>query len=654
MAILARLGVVLGLDSAEFQQGLASADKKLAEFGAKIPTVAAAGAAAFAAMTYEAMKFADELSDTAKANDVTVSSILKLQNALMLSGGEAENAGKMLNSFSNFIDKAATGNEDAQKGFAKMGISLKDLANLSTEDLFNKYAEGLSKIEDTATRAAKANDAFGKAAKGVDFRSFNDELKHGHELSAEYEKSIADAADAWDMLNKSHHEFIANFTGGLGTSLKMMLEYLQDIKGETSLVGDVAKTAMQTIAVSVSDVVFVFQGLNRQLQMTMLLFKSFVPGSDVEGKWSKYIEEADLARAKLDEFQRRAMGGGGGYGGGASNYDDPRRLDRAADSSGGTKRIVEATKTAQKIQQMLDMAKLISGEYKRHLDFNLANLKTQGDMLYMTENQKKVQEAVNKISDDVDKKLDEIQKKREEAAAHGADKSVLKELDNQAQKVRDLGETYKQLTQTEIEGQMAAQQTFEYGWSQALKQYQEDSQNAARFAGDVFNSVTGNMSAAIDNFVRTGKLSFKGFAQSVIQDLLSISMRMQMMQMVASAGGFAGMWSSLSGGKYTPGSSSFVGPMPQGAAADGGMISGPTLVGENGPEIFIPQSSGTVIPNQQMSSMFSSQPQVVYNGPYIANMQAIDTQSAQQFLAKNKTAVYAASQSAARSLPTSR
>jgi len=85
------------------------------------------------------------------------------------------------------------------------------------------------------------------------------------------------------------------------------------------------------------------------------------------------------------------------------------------------------------------------------------------------------------------------------------------------------------------------------------------------------------------------------------------------------------------------------------------LITGPTLVGENGPEIFVPQRSGTVIPNQQLSSMGNeNQPQNVFNGPYIAQMNAIDTQSATQFLAKNKMAVWSANQSASRSVPTSR
>lgn len=649
MAILARLGVVLGLDSAEFQQGLASAGRKLEAFATAANTLGKGGALAFAAMAYEAGKLSDELSDTAKANDVTIESVLKLQHALMLSGGEAENAGKMLNSFTNFIDKAASGNEDAQKAFAKMGISLKDLANLSAEDLFKRYAEGLSKIEDTATRAAKAKDAFGKASIGVDFRAFNDELEHGTGLTAEYEKSIADAADAWDMLNKAHHEFVTNFAGGMGTVLKQTLDYMEQISGKTSIVGEVAKTVFQTMAVLGSNVAFVFKGIADEIVHTVDSAKILATeGIAAARKFNEEYERSkNLERDRLDEFQRRVMGGGGGYGGGVSTFNDPRRLDQKAPDATGTKRTVELSKSAQKLQQMLDMAKLVSVEYERHLQFNLENLKTQGQMLLMTDNQKKIQEAINKVSDDTDKKLQEIAKKKEEAAAHGADKAVIAELELQAQKVQELGDQYKTLTQIEIEGQIEAQRTFEFGWQKAFAQYEEDSRNAAMVSQSMFSAVTGNMSSAIDNFVRTGKFSFKDFTRSIIQDLIAIQMKMQAMRMFS-----MGMNALGFGSQYTPGSASFVGPMPQ--AADGGMINGPTLVGENGPEIFIPQSSGTVIPNQQLSSSFGNQPQVVYNGPYIANMSAIDTQSGIQFLSKNKQTIWAANQSAQRSLPASR
>jgi hypothetical protein len=80
------------------------------------------------------------------------------------------------------------------------------------------------------------------------------------------------------------------------------------------------------------------------------------------------------------------------------------------------------------------------------------------------------------------------------------------------------------------------------------------------------------------------------------------------------------------------------------------------MVGEQGPELFVPNSAGTIIPNNRLSeTLTGGSGQVInYNGPYVANLSAIDTQSATQFLAKNKMAVWSANQSAGRSVPTSR
>jgi len=95
----------------------------------------------------------------------------------------------------------------------------------------------------------------------------------------------------------------------------------------------------------------------------------------------------------------------------------------------------------------------------------------------------------------------------------------------------------------------------------------------------------------------------------------------------------------------------------QHAFADGGTppIGEASLVGENGPELFVPRTSGSIIPNNRIGSALGGGGQTVnYNGPYIANMSAIDTQSATQFLSKNKTAVWAANMSASRGIPASR
>jgi len=193
----------------------------------------------------------------------------------------------------------------------------------------------------------------------------------------------------------------------------------------------------------------------------------------------------------------------------------------------------------------------------------------------------------------------------------------------------------------------ARRKSFSEGFESAARQFAIDAENYGKLGADMFGAAIGNMNSAIDNFARGGKVTFKDFAKSIIQDIMAMILKFQAMQLVMMGmramgfGGFGGM--------------SMGGATPQVAvAAAGGEIDGPTLVGENGPELFIPQRRGTVIPNMQASSYMGGQPSVVYNGPYIQNMNAIDTQSATQFLSKNKSAVWSANQSAQRSLPVSK
>ena len=170
---IGRLGVLLGLDSAEFQKGIQQASRQLDSFVEKAKTTAAVGATAFAAMAYQAMKLADEIVDTAKANDIAVDSVLKLRSALALSGGEAENAGKFLSSFTATIDKAAEGSFETQKTLKTLGVSLGDLRTMNIDELFTKTVGSLAQMEDPLTRNARAMELFGKAAKGVDFIELN-------------------------------------------------------------------------------------------------------------------------------------------------------------------------------------------------------------------------------------------------------------------------------------------------------------------------------------------------------------------------------------------------------------------------------------------------------------------------------------------------
>jgi phage-related minor tail protein len=172
-------------------------------------------------------------------------------------------------------------------------------------------------------------------------------------------------------------------------------------------------------------------------------------------------------------------------------------------------------------------------------------------------------------------------------------------------------------------------------------------QESAKLTQQVFDSVFGNLSSAIDNFVKTGKLSMKDLARSVIQDLIAIQMKAAAMKFLGAAFG------AFTGGGFGTGNA-FGNQDLGGFLAEGGPAAANTayVVGERGPELFVPNTAGTVIPNNQINNMGGQT--INYNGPIIQNMNAIDTQSGIQFLSKNKQAVWAANQSAQRSLPVSR
>jgi phage-related minor tail protein len=160
---------------------------------------------------------------------------------------------------------------------------------------------------------------------------------------------------------------------------------------------------------------------------------------------------------------------------------------------------------------------------------------------------------------------------------------------------------------------------------------------------EVNDTVWKDMTSALDEFVNTGSLNFSKLTQSIIQDLLKIQLKKQALA----------LWETASGG------GGFTGLLAAGAKffgfADGGdpPVGVPSMVGERGPELFIPKTAGTIIPNNMLKGNDSG-PTINYNGPYIANMSAIDTQSGVAFLAKNKQAVWATYQSANRSVPMSR
>lgn len=182
------------------------------------------------------------------------------------------------------------------------------------------------------------------------------------------------------------------------------------------------------------------------------------------------------------------------------------------------------------------------------------------------------------------------------------------------------------------------ERTFEFGLNNAISSYVDNATNMAKVGADSFNSLTSNMNSALDNFVRTGKLNFKDLARSIIQDLIAIQLR------AASMGFFKTLFSggnfmNDAGGMEVAGSLGF---------ADGGdpPVGKVSVVGERGPELFVPKTAGTIIPNHALSNMGGTT-NVTNN--YI---NAIDTKSFEDRLLGSSNAIWAANKYGEKNLAT--
>ena len=188
--------------------------------------------------------------------------------------------------------------------------------------------------------------------------------------------------------------------------------------------------------------------------------------------------------------------------------------------------------------------------------------------------------------------------------------------------------------------------SFGQGIGRAADDYLTNMVTAMEQGRQAFDSVISNMGTALDNFVKTGKLSFKDLAGSIIRDLIAI-------QLKASATGLfsmlvKGIFGVATGGTSIITDAAISAAVPK-RAAGGPVSAGVThMVGENGPELFTPSGSGTIIPNHSLGGAGGTT-NVTNN--YI---NAIDTKSFEQRLLGSANAIWAANTYANKSLAVGR
>lgn len=194
----------------------------------------------------------------------------------------------------------------------------------------------------------------------------------------------------------------------------------------------------------------------------------------------------------------------------------------------------------------------------------------------------------------------------------------------------------RKLIEQDAAKQIATRDDVAKGVEKAMEQIAR-SMDPIKLAEEATLGLFSKMNDAITQLVTTGKTSFADLARSFGQMILQMVLKQQAAKAASAAGGFL---TDLFSGLFK---------------AEGGPVKGnqPYIVGEQGPELFVPPSAGKIIPNNQMGSkgVASGAVSAPITNTYITNnISALDSRSVAQLFAENRRTLLGTMQMAQKEL----
>lgn len=166
------------------------------------------------------------------------------------------------------------------------------------------------------------------------------------------------------------------------------------------------------------------------------------------------------------------------------------------------------------------------------------------------------------------------------------------------------------------------------GAQESIRKYAATAADSGTLIGDAMTNAFKGAEDALTNFIMTGKINFRSLATSIVADLARIQAKQMLMSISGGDGGGGGLFgtilkaglSGLAGSFGGAAMSTFnvspgvlpttnasvngsldwmsgIKPFAEGGSPPLGKIS---MVGEEGPELFVPKSAGTIIPNHAL------------------------------------------------------
>lgn len=514
-----------------------------------------ASAGVFSAMVKSAIDAADAMAKASQATGVAIDTLSELTYAAQMSGVESDKLNTALIALSRNITDAASGTGAARDAFAALGISVTDTeGNIrSSADVLRDISQAFSGMEDGAQKTALAVDIFGRSG-----------------------------ADLIPLLN------------GGADGLARMAE-------EARALGLVMDEDTSAAAERFNDALSRLSAVKRGLVMEIV--RKMVPAMDAmaesvdtaSGKTSVLREVAEIAAAGLKLLISAAVGVGAAFKGAGHAIGGVLAVLKELMSGNwtGAKTIISSIgdDIASEFRSTITMIDKIWSEHANNPKTKTIIPKKQPQFF-------KKEQIKTKKTTAVGGKTGKTEKRRadrtEIAISNITKEPVVKDpLAEKAHAVKmEIDELYRaQVVWNELVQMVeAGYLTLDQAAAAYVKKFGGHMDEMARFAADAGQGIQ----RAFADFLFD---PFSKGLDGMLQDFIVVLRRMAAEAVASQVFKLVGQ--GLGAGQSSGGIGSFLSAFFGGARANGGpVLSGHAyLVGERGPELFVPRESGVIIPN---------------------------------------------------------
>ena len=229
MTAIGTLAVNITAVTEPLVKGLNFARNKFSGFVSELTSatniIGGVGLAAMAAFTQQTVAAVDALGDLADNLSISAEALQALDYASVQLGGSTEALHAGLHKMKQLLGDAAKGSDSAIGSFNQLHLDFRQLLELPVEAQFLAIVDALNSIDDKSTRAAMAQDIFGKGSKELnaiinsgtaEIVKFSDELARMNGiLSNESVKSMGEAQQSFDkfgtLLNAQKNQLVASY-----------------------------------------------------------------------------------------------------------------------------------------------------------------------------------------------------------------------------------------------------------------------------------------------------------------------------------------------------------------------------------------------------------------------------------------------------------